>query len=102
MRISCLGAAIVSVVLPFLTPGRSSLSAQEKKPSAPPAAEAPAPPAGAPPVAGAGDQAPSKEGTPRAAEGQAPPGQLPPGIVARLNGRDVTIEQYTAYLFATL
>lgn len=42
-------------------------------------------------------------------DGETRPGQtdpessgLPPGIVARLNGRDVSVEEYASYLFATL
>ncbi len=30
------------------------------------------------------------------------PNALPPGVVARINGRDVSIEEYASYLFATL
>ncbi len=53
----------------------------------------------------------AKKDTPRA-EPAAPPAppspspsgssSLPPGVIARLNGRDITAQDYTAYLFASL
>ncbi len=45
-----------------------------------------------------GPQAPAQPGT---ATGRQP-SELPPGIVARVNGRDVSVEEYAGYLFATL
>ena len=49
--------------------------------------------------AGAGDESASV-GAPRASEPAAR--ELPPGVLARLDGRDITVEEYAGYLVGTL
>src|SRR5688572_2391806 len=78
-------------LLSALTFGRTARAEEPDKEAAPPAAEkapeAPqAPPAAAPPAA-------------------APPGadpRFPPGVVARVNGRDITVDEYAGYLLASM
>lgn len=56
-----------------------------------------APGLAADPVSPPAPQAPAQAPAPGL---QAP--NLPPGVLARVNGREVTVQDYTAYLFATL
>jgi parvulin-like peptidyl-prolyl isomerase len=91
------GLSLSLLVLVLLAP---LLFAQAPGKAAPPAAGKPAAPPGAP----AGQTPPGTPGV--AAPGQpAAPGQegnLPNGVVARVNGKEVTLEGYTKYLFATV
>ncbi len=53
---------------------------------------------GGEPAQGGGTEAPAPGAAPEAKAGSG----LPPGVVARVNGRDITLEEYVGYLLASI
>jgi foldase protein PrsA len=93
-------AALPGVALAQAGPGGQPPSGKSAPAGGQAVAGAQAPAGGQPPAGQKPQGAPGQEqkpaSTPEKGEG------LPAGVLARLNGRDITIQDYTAYLFASL